>query len=99
MYNLEGRVALVTGAGGEHGIGRGIAQRLAQEGADVVVTDIAAKPYPDSEWGGLPAVQAEIEALGAPGAGADLRCGRRSVRQFGDAEGAGDNGANRYPGQ
>ena len=64
MYNLEGRVALVTGAGGEHGIGRGIALRLAQEGADVVVTDIAAKPYPDASWGGLPAVQAEVEALG-----------------------------------
>ena len=32
MYNLEGKVALVTGAGGEHGIGRGIALRLAQEG-------------------------------------------------------------------
>ena len=64
MYNLEGKVALVTGAGGEHGIGRGIALRLAQEGADVVVTDITAKPYADSEWGGLPAVQAEIETLG-----------------------------------
>ena len=64
MYNLEGKVALVTGAGGEHGIGRGIALRLAQEGADVVVTDITAKPYTDSEWGGLPAVQAEIASLG-----------------------------------
>ena len=64
MYNLEGRVAFVTGAGGEHGIGRGIALRLAQEGADVVVTDISAKPYADSGWGGLGAVQAEIEALG-----------------------------------
>ena len=42
MYNLEGKVALVTGAGGEHGIGRGIALRLAQEGADVVVTDLTA---------------------------------------------------------
>ena len=64
MYNLEGKVAFVTGAGGEHGIGRGIALRLAQEGADVVVTDISAKPYADSGWGGLEAVQAEIEALG-----------------------------------
>ena len=64
MYNLEGKVAFVTGAGGEHGIGRGIALRLAQEGADVVVTDITAKPYVDSGWGGLRAVQAEIEALG-----------------------------------
>ena len=64
MYSLEGKVAFVTGAGGEHGIGRGIALRLAQEGADVVVTDISAKPYSDSAWGGLRAVQAEIEALG-----------------------------------
>ncbi len=64
MYNLEGKVALVTGAGGEHGIGRGIALRLAQEGADVVVTDLTAKPYSDAAWGGLPAVGAEIEAFG-----------------------------------
>jgi len=64
MYNLEGKVALVTGAGGEHGIGRGIALRLAQEGADVVVTDVAEKPYADAAWGGLPALQAEIEELG-----------------------------------
>lgn len=64
MYNLQGKVALVTGAGGEHGIGRGIALRLAQEGADVVVTDITTKPYANAAWGGLPAVQAEIEALG-----------------------------------
>ena len=64
MYNLEGKVALVTGAGGEHGIGRGIALRLAQEGADVVVTDIAEKPYTEAAWGGLPALQEEIEEHG-----------------------------------
>lgn len=64
MYNLNGKVALVTGAGGEHGIGRGIALRLAQEGADVVVTDVTAKPYPDSAWGGLPVLQDEIESCG-----------------------------------
>jgi len=64
MYNLEGKVALVTGAGGEQGIGRGIALRLAQEGADVVVTDIAEKPYAEAAWGGLPALQEEIEKLG-----------------------------------
>jgi len=64
MYNLEGKVAFVTGAGGEQGIGRGIALRLAQEGADVVVTDIAEKPYAKVAWGGLPALQKEIEKLG-----------------------------------
>ena len=64
MYDLKGKVAFVTGAGGEHGIGRGIALRLAEDGADVVVTDIRLKPYPDAEWGGLPALQAEIESFG-----------------------------------
>ena len=42
MYDLSGKVAVVTGAGGRHGIGRAIALRLAQEGADVVVTDVEA---------------------------------------------------------
>ncbi len=35
---LDGRVAIVTGAGG--GIGKGIVQRLAEEGADVVLVDL-----------------------------------------------------------
>jgi NAD(P)-dependent dehydrogenase (short-subunit alcohol dehydrogenase family) len=35
---LEGRVAIVTGAGG--GIGRGIVTKLAEEGADVVLADL-----------------------------------------------------------
>jgi 3-oxoacyl-[acyl-carrier protein] reductase len=37
MMRLEGRVAVVTGAGGS--LGRGIAQRLAEEGARVMVND------------------------------------------------------------
>ncbi len=64
MYNLNGKVALVTGAGGEHGIGRAICQRLAREGCDLVVNDLHAQPYSESGWGGLPALVAEIEAAG-----------------------------------
>jgi meso-butanediol dehydrogenase / (S,S)-butanediol dehydrogenase / diacetyl reductase len=51
---LEGKVALVTGAA--QGIGRGIALRLAKEGADIAIVDINADKMDE--------VAAEIEALG-----------------------------------
>ena len=67
MYDLSGKVAVVTGAGGRRGIGRAIAIRLAREGADVVVTDIMKPAHPDDEandWHGIDSVVAEIEGLG-----------------------------------
>ena len=70
MYDLSGKVAVVTGAGGRHGIGRAIALRLAEEGADVVVTDIQRSTDRMREedrqagWRGLPSVVEEIEEMG-----------------------------------
>ena len=70
MYDLHGKIAIVTGAGGRNGIGRAIATRLAQEGADVVVTDVPAsldaiRPEDrEAGWEGLPSVTAEIEEIG-----------------------------------
>ena len=66
MSYLNGKIALVTGAAGEFGLGRAIAVRLAKEGADVVVNDVVEKPYnlDESEWQGLQDVVSEIKSLG-----------------------------------
>jgi 3-oxoacyl-[acyl-carrier protein] reductase len=70
MARLSGKVALVSGCGGEHGVGRAIARRLATEGADLVLTDVASKgtkvvaTKPATDWGGLEAVAAEVRAAG-----------------------------------
>ena len=61
MYDLQGKVALVTGAAGAEGIGRAIALRLAEEGADLVVNDLSEGI--GSRSGLLESVRA-IEALG-----------------------------------
>jgi NAD(P)-dependent dehydrogenase (short-subunit alcohol dehydrogenase family) len=70
MYSLEGKVAIVTGAGRPLGIGRSIALRLAQEGADVVVSDLCNRPKqlpeycPVADWEQLENVAEEVHALG-----------------------------------
>ena len=40
MYNLKGKVAIVTGAGRHLGLGEAMAKRLAADGAKVVIHDI-----------------------------------------------------------
>jgi len=70
MNNLEGKTALVTGAGSKVGMGRAIALRLAREGADVAVSDISSLGIhknvfgSGTDWHGLNDVAAEIKALG-----------------------------------
>jgi meso-butanediol dehydrogenase/(S,S)-butanediol dehydrogenase/diacetyl reductase len=71
MKNLKGKVAIVTGAASKRGMGHAIALKLADEGADVVITDKLMAPrslFPGDEgWGGLDAEVAEIKALGREG--------------------------------
>lgn len=70
MAGLEGKVAVVTGAARQRGIGRAIAVRLAQDGADLAVSGVHRAPedFPEAErrsgWRGLASVAEEAEALG-----------------------------------
>ena len=63
---LEGKVALVTGAA--RGIGRAVARRFAEEGADIVLLDIARDvpgvPYPGARQQQLDEAAAEVRKLG-----------------------------------
>jgi len=66
VYDLTGKVAIVTGSGGRRGFGRAIANRLAREGADIVIADrLVILPQDEgSDWKGIDSVVKEIEALG-----------------------------------
>ncbi len=70
MAGLEGKVALVTGAGGMRGVGRATVLKLAGLGADTALSDVRrdVEDLPPAEvrteWGGLNAVAAEVEAAG-----------------------------------
>jgi 3-oxoacyl-[acyl-carrier protein] reductase len=70
LTGLEGKVAVVTGAGRMRSIGRPIAVELARAGCDVVVTGTGrpAERYPDDEkaagWRDIESVADEIRALG-----------------------------------
>ena len=98
MGRLDGKIAMITGAGGEHGLGRAIARRFADEGADLVLVDVAAtglrvgrSPGGDG-WRGIDAVAEEIRKRGrrALTALADVRSASeiaavvtRAIEQFG----------------
>src|SRR5689334_24061062 len=70
LTGLEGKVAVVTGAGRMRSIGRPIAVELARAGCDIVLTGTGRSPdrYPDDEkaagWRDIESVADEVRALG-----------------------------------
>jgi len=73
MPGLDGKVALITGAGGMRGVGRATVMKLAGLGADIALTDVhretADLPPAEvrNEWGGIDTVSDEVQALGRRG--------------------------------
>ena len=70
MAGLEGKVALVTGAGGMRGVGRATVMKLAGAGADIALSDVhrETEDLPPAEvrnaWRGIDAVSEEVAAEG-----------------------------------
>lgn len=70
MAELDGKVAIVTGAGRLRGIGRATAVALAQRGADLVITGTPRDPatFPPDEkkvrWHGIESTAEQIRAQG-----------------------------------
>ena len=70
LTGLEGKIAVVTGAGRMRSIGRSIALELAKAGCDVVITGSGRSPdaFPDDEkkagWRDIDSVADDIRSLG-----------------------------------
>ena len=70
LTGLEGKVAVITGAGRMRSIGRPIAVEMAKAGCDIVLTGTGRAPenYPDDEkaagWGDIESVADEVRAAG-----------------------------------
>lgn len=70
MSGLNGKVALITGAGGMRGVGRATALQLAQQGVELALSDVLREPQdlPPAEvrvgWRGLDSVAEEVRAQG-----------------------------------
>ena len=70
MSDLDGKIALITGAGGMRGVGRATVMKLAGQGSDVALSDVrrGVSDLPPAEirneWGGIETVSQEVQALG-----------------------------------
>lgn len=64
MFDLTGKVAVVTGSGSKRGIGREIAMSLSKQGASIVIADMNQE--------GIDEVVAEIRSAGGNAMGATL---------------------------
>ena len=70
MPELDNKVAIVTGVGRVRGLGRAVAESLAQAGCDVVVTGTGRDPstFPPEEqeigWRGIESVADSVRAVG-----------------------------------
>lgn len=77
MGKLSGRRIIVTGAARRNGLGRAMALRAAEDGADVVVSGLPRAPEDlpqherDSGWKGSESVAEEIRAMGRNAAAID----------------------------
>ncbi len=70
MSDLDGKIALITGAGGMRGVGRATVMKLAGQGSDVALSDVRREvsdlPPAEirNEWGGIETVSQQVQALG-----------------------------------
>ena len=70
MSDLDGKIALITGAGGMRGVGRAPVMKLVGQGSDVALSDVRREvsdlPPAEirNEWGGIETVSQEVQALG-----------------------------------
>jgi len=97
VYDLNGKVAVVTGAGRHGGIGAGIARRFVSEGAKVVMTDIGApkgERFGAEHIGTAAELQSIVDEINA--GGGEAAAAVCDVRDEVQVQGAIDTAIDRY---
>ena len=87
MGKLEGKVAVITGAGRPEGLGEAIAKRLVDDGAAVVISDIG-NTGGDSALEGMVGVSEEMQAIadGIQEVGGKASAFNCDVRNYGQVQ-------------